>query len=244
MGNFINKKNQIENIENNEKKHLVIMLRGHIRQSFKSDTLYLFIKELMKTYNLHIYIHTWDIFQNTISWRRLAQDNNIVTKNIIYGYFRDCNQCIKNIIIDNDKNLNLIGNLFGTICNTKMPVIGWKNMWYGINSNISKVINDVPSSIPIVNMRFDLFDVFVNNKNHINQKNALDFINKNYSNYYNKNIFYYEKENLGIDNIIIGNTITLYKLIQHFYLNLDNILLKYPNNKHQEFLVFRENNII
>ena len=95
MGNYINKSDQtIENNKNNEKKHLVIMIRGHIRQSFNNDKLYLFIKKLMNIYNLHIYIHTWDIFQNNISWRKMNINNTKVTENVIYHYFRDCSPCI------------------------------------------------------------------------------------------------------------------------------------------------------
>jgi hypothetical protein len=236
--------NSIETLKNKKDKPLVIMLRGHIRKSFKDDKLYLFIHELMKEYNLFIYIHTWDVIQNNISWRKLEQDNTPVTEKMIHDYFRDCSSSIKYISIESDKNIPLIGNIFGNICNTKMPIIGWKNMWYGMNVNIKKIACDIPPNIPIVNMRFDLFDVFKSSVYYINQKNAINYIKQNYSNYYNKNIFYYRNETVGIDNIIIGNITTMYRLIDHFYNNLDNIVLKYPNNKNQEFLVYRENNLL
>ncbi len=236
--------NSIETLKNKNDKPLVIMLRGHIRKSFKDDNLYLFIRELMTEYNLFIYIHTWDIFQNNISWRNLQQDNTQVTEAIIYKYFRECKNAIKNIIIEPDNNISLIGNIFGTIANTKMPIIGWKNMWYGMNHNIHKIVVDIPPNTPIVNMRFDLFDVFKEKSNHINKKNAINYIKSNYKSYYDKNIFYYKNETLGIDNIIMGNINTMYRLINHFHNNLDNIVLKYPNNKHQEFIVYRENNFI
>ncbi len=238
--------NSIETMNNKQEKPLIIMLRGHIRKSFQDDNLYLFIKELMTKYNLQIYIHTWDIIQNNISWRKIKEDKTVVNENIIYKYFRECRSAIKNIIIDSDKNINIIGNLFGNICNTDMPIIGWKNMWYGMNHNISKIVQEIPPDIPIVNMRFDLFDVFKGTNNYITRKEAIKFIDHRYdiTKYSFTNFFYYKKENIGIDNIIIGNVLSMYKLINKFYLNLDNIVLKYPNLKHQEFLVYRENNLL
>jgi hypothetical protein len=236
--------NSLETFQYKKDRHLVIMIRGHIRQSFKNDNLYLFIRKLMTQYNIFIYIHTWDIVQNNISWRKFHPDNTPVTENMIYNYFRECRSSIKNIIIESDKNINLIGNIIGTVCNTKMPIVGWKNMWYGMNSAISKISNDIPPQTPILNIRFDIFDVFKNTPNNINQLNAYNFIEKNYDKIYNKNVFYYNSEKIGIDNIILGNVYTMFRLINHFYIDLDNILLKYPNNKNQEFLVFRENNVL
>ena len=37
----------------------------------------------------------------------------------------------ENIIIDDDATIQLIGNLNGNINNGPMPIIGWKNYWYG-----------------------------------------------------------------------------------------------------------------
>jgi hypothetical protein len=241
MGNSIESLKNKNNVKN---KPLVIMLRGHIRNSFKDDKLYRFICELKKEYDIYIYIHTWKILQSSISWRRLEQDNTPVTEIMINNYFRECKSNIKSIIIETDKGIGLIGNLFGNICNSKMPIIGWKNMWYGMNNNITKISNDIPPNIPIVNMRFDLFDVFKGSLNNINVNKAIEYIKTNYKDYYNKNIFYYKYEEIGIDHIIMGNVSTMFRLIHHFNNDLDNIVLKYPNNKHQEFLVYRENNLL
>ena len=52
---------------------MIILLRGHIRSSFNDNRLYLFIKRLLQTYNLEIYIHTWDILQSNISWRPIEK---------------------------------------------------------------------------------------------------------------------------------------------------------------------------
>ena len=53
--------------------------------------------------NLQIYIHTWNIFSNNISWRKIEADNKIVTKEIIEDYFNILSRLIKHIIIDDDR---------------------------------------------------------------------------------------------------------------------------------------------
>jgi hypothetical protein len=226
------------------KKKLIIMLRGHIRQSFESETLYQFIKILMEMYDVRIYIHTWNILQSNISWRDMERDETNVTPSKIYEYFKDCP--IHYIKIDNDKEIKLIGNLSGTVTNkSPMPIVGWKNMWYGMYSNINKIKKEINNkSIPIVNLRFDLFDIFKNKLNYISVDMAVQFIENNYIKKYEKNKFIYERVKAGIDNIIIGNINTMYNLISHFYYDLDKIVIRYKNIVSQEFIVFLENNKI
>ena len=59
-----------------------------------------------------------------------------------------------------------------------------------------------------------------------------------------KNIFFKDGEFYGVDNIYIGNIDTMYKLTHHFCHFLDDILMKHNTTVHQEFLVYRINNIL
>ena len=231
---------------------MIILLRGHIRNSFDTPYLYEFIQYLSNNYNIEIYIHTWDIIQNSISWREIKENNIPVNNELIYDYFKDLKHLIKHIIIDNDKNLKLFGNTKGLIY--KAPCLGWKNMWYGKfriiqylfqNSHLFKM--KPPVDQLIVNIRFDIFS----NSQVFESINIFKFINNiaYYTSLYNqvlrKNIFI---KNVaccyGVDNIYIGNINTMYKLIGHFHHNLDKIMLRYKNNRKiqvQEALVFLEN---
>ncbi len=65
--------------------------------------------------NIKIYILTWNIQSNSLSWRIIETDNRIVTNQIIYEYFKDFKDLIKHIIIDDDKNIKLIGNFDGKV---------------------------------------------------------------------------------------------------------------------------------
>ena len=84
-------------------KNIIIILRGHIRNSFDDDKLYNLIKKISLNYKIFIFIHTWNIQQSSISWRKVDQINNIITPDTINNYFKDLVPLIKNIIIDDDK---------------------------------------------------------------------------------------------------------------------------------------------
>jgi hypothetical protein len=76
-----------------------------------------------------------------------------------------------------------------------------------------------------------------------------DFVNENEKIIINKNpigkiargILFIDGNNLmGIDNFYIGNLNYMHKIITHFHTNLDQIMEKYTNIKHQESLVYHE----
>jgi hypothetical protein len=226
---------------------MIIFLRGHIRNSFDNINLYNLIKNINEinindNNNTQIYIHTWNILQNNISWRQIEEINTIVTNDLIYEYFKDLSVLIKHIIIDDDKdNTNLIGDISGFVANSGAPKIGWKMYWYGKYKLINYLKDQIDLNIqtePIINFRFDI----LSNSNSIGYDSIINFINTNKNKIYTKNEFLYNYERTGIDNIYMGNTNTMFKLINHFHTNLDMICQTNNHIKHQEKMVFIENN--
>jgi hypothetical protein len=195
---------------------MIIVIRGHIRSSFFTEDLYNLIKEIYKLdSNIKIFIHTWSCYANGISWRETPCDFNLVNEDIIFNYFKDLKNNIKHITIEDDKNIKLIGNLNGNINGGPMPIIGWKNYWYGKFSIISDIYNsDIDENEPIINLRFDLLSC----GSTTNFSMALDFIKNNINLHFTKNKFIFDYENLGVDNIYIGNKNTMYKLAYHFFI--------------------------
>lgn len=119
-----------------------------------------------------------------------------------------------------------------------MPILGWKNYWYGKYKIIEYINNINPNSEEIiVNFRFDI----LNNSNNFTEKTIIDFISNNIEKKIIKNVFIYEKETNGIDNIYIGNINKMYKLTHMFYYFLDDIIIKNTDTVNQEKLVFRIN---
>lgn len=223
---------------------MILIIRGHIRDSFENDKLINLVKDIYNIdTNLKIYIHTWNILANTISWRHIEPNNTIVTKDIIYNYFNNSGLShlleLENIIIDDDTKIELIGNVKGNINNGPMPIIGWKNYWYGKHKIIKHIYNKkIDENELIINLRFDI----LNNINNSLFTHIIDFIKNNIGIHFTKNVFINDNETGGIDNMYIGNINTLYKLSNYFYYFLDDILIKYNDTIHQEFLVVRVNN--
>jgi hypothetical protein len=224
--------------------NMIIIIRGHIRNSFETKELYNFIETIYNFFpDLKIFIHTWNVFSNNISWREININNNIVNEEIIHNYFDKLSKCIKHIIIDDDANIKLIGNVCGNINNGLTPIVGWKNYWYGkyriINYIYNKNINNnfnMNDEI-IINTRFDI----MNNSNNFSQDLLINFIKNNFETNFTKNVFLFDYEFYGIDNIYIGNINTMHKLTNKFNCDLDNILMNNSGVKNQEFLVYRIN---
>jgi len=214
---------------------MILIIRGHIRNSFENKNLYDLIKIIYEKYShLKIYIHTWNIFSNNISWRNININNNIVNEKIIYDYFDDLSHLIKHIIIDDDSKITLIGNTNGWVSASQMPIIGWKNYWYGKYQIINYIYNNqIDENEMIVNFRFDINM----NSNNIDNNCIINFIKENNNLIFTKNIFLKDRI-AGCDNIYIGNINTMYKLIHNIFYELDDIIIKYHYIKNQEVLVF------
>ena len=216
-------------------KPLILILRGHIRSSFDDSNLYELVKSIyLFNNNLHIYISTWNVYSNNLSWRPIDVNNTIVTEDTIYNYFNDLKHVIKHIIIDDDTTIKLIGNIDGNVSKSKMPLKGWKNYWYNKFKIIDYLYKHNNHSEMVINCRFDV----LNNSNNFDNNTIVNFINKNIHNFITSNTFMQNKEFCGIDNIYLGTISSMYDLIHIFYHNLDDILLHYNNCYSQEFLVW------
>jgi hypothetical protein len=222
---------------------MIIIIRGHIRNSFDTNELYDFIKYLSKKYKIKIYIHTWSIKQNNLSWRPINNDNTLISDEYIKSYFKELSIFIKKIIIEDDSKIQLIGNIEGKILSTKTSLLGWKRYIYGQNKIINYIYNKIKNKDKfMVNTRFDLFtNSFIFPFNEI-----INFIDNNYNNIHSKNIFLRNNEYCGIDNIVIGTIKTNMKLFNYLHYNLDKILLLQENENlvNPEFIVYRTNNFI
>lgn len=220
---------------------MILIIRGHIRQSFDDDRLYKFIYNLTLVYKLKIYIHTWNIKQSQLSWRRLKPDTTEITPDVIIAYFKNISHLIQHIIIEDDKYVNLIGNTYGRINNGPCPIKGWKFYWHGQYKIIEYIRqHETMENEIIVNTRFDIF----NNSNKINESVLFNVLRKYKHIKFQKNMFINNLPVKGVDNVIVGNINTQYKLIQSFHFNLDNLIIKLPKTVNQEKLVYYLNELI
>jgi hypothetical protein len=227
---------------------MYIIIRGHIRNSFTTNDLYNLIKYLSEKYTIKIYIHTWSIKQNNISWRPIENDFTEINIEYFQSYFKDLFKFIKKIIIDDDSNIKLYGIVDGKMALSKTNILGWKRYIYGQHKIIKYLYNKKDNLYNkkdnenkfLLNIRFDLFT----NSFIFPYDEIINFINNNYNNNHKKNIFLRDGEYCGIDNIIIGTIKTNYQLISFIHYNLDDILVHNKNLEHPEFIISRVNNLI
>ena len=66
---------------------MLILLRGHVRNSFESTDLYEFVRAICKN-DTQIIVHTWDVRSNSLSWRSIDADNTPVTEAHVRLYFQ------------------------------------------------------------------------------------------------------------------------------------------------------------
>ena len=215
------------------KKNICVILRGHIRDSFMNDGLYIFLKKLQEVANIDIYIYTWLNIEAApgCSWRQLPVTTEQTSMEKIYKYFRDIQ--IKHLTIKDENEIILIGDYIGKIASTSKK--GWKNMWYGIH-NAYEIIKE--SYDTIVNTRLDFFGPYIYNRYYKLFRNDF-FINFSISNHDNKIKFYYNNEVCGIDNFYIGDLLSLKLLTNHFHNNMYETIKKLDKTNHQEFYVYR-----
>lgn len=139
------------------------------------------------------------------------------------------------------QGLNLVSVLIDTIpeeteisekiFSSNMPLSTWNTMWTSMFLAINQVYRMENDRTLILNTKFN-----------INYDFNIDFdeIKKNKM---TKNIFLKDSTNLsGVDNPIIGDKITLQKLISSFYNNLDKVSMFYSSFKIPEASIYYENN--
>lgn len=235
---------------------MILFIRGHVRNSFADNNLYMLLQMLVSLYNnnVKVYIYTMNITQNNLSWRDIPEILDIITEEKIYSYFKDLSKFIKYIRISKCEDIKLIGNTNYTL--TKHPLtktrsqlqntntlIGWKNMWWVINNGIHDIYDNhnLRSNEIIINMRFDLFM----NSNSCNLYSIFDLLERHdFSDTYDKsnNTFITPNTCTGIDNVYIGNIDTMLKLSDIFHNKLEDIVNKYSNIINQEYYVYYINN--
>ncbi len=231
---------------------LIVLLRGHERNSFKTNKLKDFISLLISSFkkdniDVKIHIHTWTNTEASNSWRNLDIIPQKISKEDIISYF---DVHIDNIIIDDEKKetRNLIGNIDGKI--GAIPIICWKRMWYGQYIGMKNIIEKYNFSHNkfveplILNIRMDFFSCNTTKKYKLTDKLIIQMIKKAYNNP-KKIIFSFDNgEYDGIDNVFVGFQDKMYELIRHFHFDLDNIYPKYNYLLFHESMVYYESEIL
>jgi hypothetical protein len=213
---------------------LALCIRGHIRTGFDDDQLKNYVKLLSSRHEVDIFLHTWKESEAKSSYRELDHSKAFgVTSKILKDYFEDLP--IKQIIIDDDTQLELHGDLEGTMPNSKVPMIAWKRMWAGQFKLISHLYHSHRYDYDrVINTRYDFFThklCYTPIKNLLKMTAEKTQLSLKYPRYYRRLI--------GVDNYYVGELETLYDLVGDFHYRLDNILENYKIKHYQEELFYK-----
>jgi hypothetical protein len=138
-------------------------------------------------------------------------------------------------MIDNEKDVELIGNLEGGVGGTLAPLKGWKYYWAG-KYRLSKYLYDnlSPETSPVVSMRFDILNCGFN----FDCGQITEFL-AHYKDekFVKMNRFVNNGAGLGCDNLYLGSVKTMYDLTKQFYYKLDEISQANRHMRNQELIV-------
>lgn len=218
-----------------------LLIRGHIRNSFDDERLKNLIRLFSEKFEVQIFIHTWNVVQNGISWRNIESVDLEVTEGMIANYFGEFSGLIRDVLIDDDSKIQLHGNIHGKIGNTPCPVIAWKNMYYGKMRLIDRVFEKVGGGETAIQTRFDL----MSHRFSPSMEDVSNFIEEHYLPVASGDLeerirFIGMRPCYGVDNLYMASVDNMRKFIRYMYFDMDRILELHRGTFHQEHISFHE----
>lgn len=221
------------------KKAINLVLRGHIRSSFDDGRLKSFVDRICEEFDVGIYVQTWSIVQNGLSWRALEVVDDAVTEERVRGYLGG--DRIRSIRILDESEITHHGNTEGKIGRTPCPVLAWKNMYYGkFIASKSVLDRERPDSVNI-QMRFDV----LSNPFSPSERELLDYFVRDFnlfdgSDREERIRFMIMHCFLGMDNVYMATAEDMHRFISYMYYDMDRILKFHNRTRNQEHLAFHE----
>lgn len=218
---------------------LNIALRGHVRDSLSNSRLKDFLGMVSDSFRLSVFAHTWDVQQNSLSWRDVQEIPNQIDEEAVRSYLDGFD--VISVEIGRDGFVNHPGSIEGTIGRTRCPILGWKNMYYGKVRVCSLVSAWTPPESVTMQMRFDL----LSNPFKPKENELLNFAKREFESlsvdpgserirFLRMHCF------LGIDNVYIARIGEMSRFVSYMYYDMDRILVVHKNTIHQEHIAFHE----
>lgn len=218
---------------------LNIVLRGHIRSSFEDDRLRSLLSDMAERFETRIYAHTWNIVQNSLSWRGLNEVRRDVDQGMVSKYLSGCG--VRSVAVDDDSQISHVGSVEGNIGRTRCPVLGWKNMYWGKLAAMRAVCDVEPHDSITLQMRFDI----LSNPFSPSRVEILDFLERDYGviekgpgderlRFLKMHCF------MGVDNIYMARAIDMLRFTSYMYYDMDRILHIHRGTINQEHIAFHE----
>jgi hypothetical protein len=214
---------------------IAICLRGHLRDGLTDSRLTDYLTLLKnKGHSVDLFLHTWNVSEAKSSYRPLDHDKSFaVNRDILIDYFQG--HSIKQIIVDDDNNLELHGNLQGTVAKSKCPRIAWKRMWAGKFKLASHLYHNHTYDYDlVVSTRYDKFTTpvcYTPVKNLLKMTTRGEGLSLKYPQHY--------RLLKGVDNYYCGSVQAIYDIACAFHYTLDEIETKYNIKSFHEELFYK-----
>lgn len=209
---------------------------------------------LEKVPNIKVYVHSWNVVQSSVSWRKMDDDRTEVNQEMIVDYLGiDSN--LKKVVVEDDRNVQVPGRVMGTVASTPCPIKGYKLMFYGMMKGSEMVLEDSEDEDLVVQTRFDI----LSNWSRQNPARVLDFFNARpgpgepirflirpgdnerdrylrFDRWTRHGSEYEPHWTCGVENTFMATAINMNKFLSHMYHNFDLVNEKYKKSNHQEWL--------
>lgn len=211
-----------------------------MRSSFGDPRLKSLIDKISEGFDARIYVQTWNVVQNGLSWRKLKPVDEIVDERKIIEYLGSDN--IKNIRILDDSKIRHHGNISGNVGRTPCPVLAWKNMYYGKFVAARAVFDNEPPESVNIQIRFDI----LSNPFSPKESELMEFLDREYDLISSGDLgeerirFLHMRCFLGVDNTYMATASDMYKYIYYMYYDMDRIIDFHKRTIHQEHIAFHE----
>jgi UDP-galactopyranose mutase len=218
--------------------HIALLLRGHIRQSFRRNSMAELIRKLAALYTIDIYIHTWNVAEAKSSWRQLSGDFSPVSATGVISSLHEFKDMIKDIKVEADENIIMYGPTEGKLNSVSPhPKIAWKRMWHGMHAVTDMAVKAKIKYDFVINTRFDLCDVRMFGGSFTPEK-VISYIARGPLD--RKIYFCFDNCTTCVDNILFGDLHKINRLCSNFHFKLDDTLARHPLQYNQERYVWYE----
>lgn len=229
---------------------LIVILRGHIRDSLTNQKLFNFLKLLDSRYNLLVHLHTWDVSQSSQSWRKLNSQEYCVTDFMIQKYFDPLNFTF---YIESDNTFHENFNAYSGTVNigkTTMPMKAYYQYIYNLFKSFASfenIFNGRESDIKLkdcmcISMRVDFFAncnvCNFNTYEDLFEKISRDIERKIKASHENHVTFL--SESVGCDNYIQSTYHVLFKSFKNLFEQYASIIGENKDVRHQELILKKE----
>lgn len=219
---------------------IALLVRGHERGAFASALFSDYARGMGGRLGADVraFVHTWSESEARQSHRPLRRAGvRPVSEGDVRAYFGDL---LEWAAVDDDREIRLPGSAEGRIGG--IPARPWKNMWYGKHRAAAAIEESGLDFDLVVCVRVDNFLNMESRRHaHINVRTMDDACRRALACGDPERVHFVKDTTCpGIDNFYTGRPHAVFRLIDRFHYEMDDVRRAYPDVHHQEFMVYHE----